>query len=490
MALTWAGARCAQGEEGAQSGDAGLSLGPLFETFPLTLESGRSTEAVGPLYYERENEDFTLTGFPPLVTVATAHDGDRSQVFVLPPLFSWRRYGGHDTRWQVLQLISGTDQDMIDDPDLKRFTIFPFVFYQNATDPEKDYWALFPLYGSVRNRLFRDEVQMTLFPLWLKSRKGATVTRNVMFPFLHLREGPGMKGWQFWPLAGHEHLEPLTRTNSIEELEVVPGHDKTFGLWPFYFRNRTGIGSENPAKVDAVIPLYYRERSPARDHTSVMWPFISWTDDRAQKYHQWNAPWPFVSFAEGEGRSLKRVLPLFSVGHTDTLEAQTYLWPAYRRKHLKTENYERDRRQFGIVLYSDTRESRRTPGTETRRLDSWPLFTWAREADGKERLQVLALFEPMHRGVGVVRNWSPLWSLWRDELNPPAGRRSQSLLWNLYRMDAGPTATNRSLLFGLVQRQETAAGDRWRFLHLGPKLPSTETVTVSTNLPSDVPKHR
>jgi hypothetical protein len=67
----------------------------------------------------------------------------------------------------------------------------------------------------------------------------------------------------------------------MDEVEVVGGHDKTFALWPIWFRNRTGLGTTNAGRVDAALPLYYVERSPLRDHTAVMWPFFSWTDDRA-----------------------------------------------------------------------------------------------------------------------------------------------------------------------------------------------------------------
>ncbi len=61
-------------------------------------------------------------------------------------------------------------------------------------------------------------------------------------------------------------------------------------------------------------------------------------------------------------------------------------------------------------------------------------FTWHRDFNGNERLQVLAPIEPaVPDNRGIERNWSPLWSLWRAENNPKTGAASQSLLWNLYR---------------------------------------------------------
>lgn len=472
--------------QAARAGEAELLAGPLWQDIGLTLEPGTGEEGFGPLYYRQDREDEVLWAVPPVVSALKSKDGEKGQWFVLPPVFSWRRYG-EDTRWQFFQLLNGSRMETIRDPEVRRINLFPFFLYQDAPDQERSYWSLFPIYGTVRNRLYRDEIQYAAFPLWMTSRKGTMTTHNVLFPFLHLREGPGLRGWQFWPFVGHEHLEPSTRTNLADVVEPVPGHDKTFVLWPIGFHNRTGLGTDNEGRVDAVLPLFYRERTPKKDHTSVGWPFISWTEDREQKYHQWNAPWPLVGFARGEGKTLDRVLPLFSVGRTPTLEAQTYLWPLYRRRHLHTESIDRDRRQFAVFLYSDLKERNFDTGKSARRIDAWPFFSWTRDTEGRERLQALSLLDPLRRGAGLERNWAPLWALWRDEWNPATGAESQSLLWNLYRREARPGVTKGSLLFGLVQYQSDSAGRRWRWLHLGPRLAPVEAPADTAH---DVPKPR
>ena len=472
-------------------GAASRDFGPFLQDIRLTLEPGDGVEAAGPFYFSHETPEEERWGLPPLVTATTSADGERAQWFVLPPIFSWRKYN-QDHRWQVLQLISGGGLDKIDEPGVKRFSVFPFVFYQDSPDPAHDFWALFPLYGTVRNRLFRDEIDIVAFPLWMKSRKGTTTTHNVAFPIFHWREGVGLKGWQAWPLVGHEHLDPGTRVNLAGDQELVPGHDKTFALWPFWFRNRLGLGSSNVVRVDATIPLYYVERSPLRDHTEIGFPFFSWTDDRGQKYRQWNVPWPFVSFARGEGKTLDRVLPLFSVGHTATYDSQLYLWPAYRRRHTKTQYYDRERWQIGVVLYAELTEGNPQTGQYLHRKDSWPLFSWSRDKDGKERLQALALIEPMRRGLGVERNWSPVWSLWRQERDTKSGAEMQSLLWNLYRRESADGTTKGSLLFGLVQYEKSPAGRRWRWFHLGPRLASPGAAAPAgseARSPAKTPSH-
>ena len=67
----------------------------------------------------------------------------------------------------------------------------------------------FPLYGHIRDRLFRDEIFFVLFPIYGESRKRDVVTDNYLYPFFHLRLGEGLQGWQFWPLIGSEHKDEM-----------------------------------------------------------------------------------------------------------------------------------------------------------------------------------------------------------------------------------------------------------------------------------------
>ena len=459
---------------------SGYSAGPLIHTFPLTLEPGFRCEAAGPFYYDAERDGETVWAFPPFVSEVRSADGERDMVRVLPPLFSYRKYG-RDMRWEVGQWLNGSRVDTIDDKELKRFSVFPFFFYQDAPDPARRYWGVLPLYGTLKNRLGLDEVRFAAFPLWVETKRGLATTENILFPFGQIRSGPGLDGWKVWPLVGHEHLEPTTRTNSMDEAEVVGGHDMRFALWPVWFHDRLGIGTSNPQQVDAVMPLYHILRSPERDQTSVLWPFVSWSDDREGKFHQWSAPWPFVSFARGEGRTLDRVLPLFNVGHSPTMDIESYAWPVYRRQHLHTPNMERDRRQYGFYLFVDVREGNPETRQKSRRLDSWPFFAWSRDREGNERLQVPALMEVFSaNSPGISLNWSPLWSLWRQERDTKTGVESQSLLWNLYRRERVGGVTKGSLLFGLVQYEKSAAGRRWRWFHSGRRLSGESVASPGT----------
>jgi hypothetical protein len=154
------------------------------------------------------------------------------------------------------------------------------------------------------------------------------VNDNYLYPFFNVRHGDGMHGWQFWPFVGSEHKDVTTTTNGFGDISIVGGHDDFFALWPFYFRQDNGIGTDNPEKFRASIPFYVASLAQTR-FTSVLWPFFTWIDDREKKYREWQGPWPLVIFTRGEGKTTSRVWPLFSHVAQCELESDSYLWPLY-----------------------------------------------------------------------------------------------------------------------------------------------------------------
>ena len=449
----------------AFAGD-GFRAGPIFDQFALVLDSGQRTEAAGPFFYDQRKDSEKTWAVPPLLSYDADPAAESKEFDLLYPVLTYERYG-MEYRWQLGQLLSFSGGQNPDDFPAERFTIFPFYFQQRSPDPNKHYTALFPLYGHIRDRLFRDEIFFVMFPIYGESRRRDVVTDNYLYPFFHLRHGEGLQGWQFWPLIGSEHKDVTTKTNGFGETEVIGGHDKFFTLWPVYFHQNNGIGTDNPEKLRAALPLYSVVRSPRRDSTSALWPFFAWIDDHEKKYHEWEGPWPFVVVARGEGKTTTRVFPLFSCSHNDTLESDFYLWPLYKYKRLHPEGLDRERVRILFYLFSNVTEKNTETGAERKRVDFWPLFTWRHEFNGNSWLQILALVESaLPNNRGVERNWSPLWSLWRSENNPQAGAASQSFLWNLYRRDTTPGSKKCSLLFGFFQYQSDSEMKKLRLFYV------------------------
>jgi hypothetical protein len=448
------------------AGDAD-SLGPILDRFDLTLEKGFRTEAAGPFFYSQQTRDESTVAFPPFFSSVNNPSVEYHEKDFLYPLLTSIHYG-QERRWQLFQLLAFSGGQEPDGAKVVRRTIFPFYFSQrSATDTNLDYTAFFPFYGTLKNRLFRDEIHFVMFPAYSETRKKDVVTDNYLYPFVSVRRGDGMHGWKAWPFAGDERKIVTLQTNGFGDVETNGGYNRSFYLWPFHLKQDNGIGTENPEKFRASIPLYVFTRSPQFDSTTVLWPFFTWMDSRAKKYREWQMPWPIVIFARGEGKTTSRVFPVFSRSHNATLESDSYFWPLYtfRRTHSDPLDFRRTRVAF--YLYENILEKNTRTGESKRRVDMWPFFTWHRDFNGSERLQILALLEPVVPGnTGIERNWSPLWSLWRAETSPRTGAASQSLLWNLYRRETAPAHKKVSLLFGLFQYQCDGGNHRTKLFYL------------------------
>ncbi|MBA4150415.1 MAG: hypothetical protein H0X66_20075 [Verrucomicrobia bacterium] len=446
---------------------SGPSFGPFYDQFPLTLSRGERTEAAGPFYIFEQRETQQLWAVPPLFSYFRDPDLESAEFDLAYPLLTYDRYG-REYRFQILQLFAfAGGQDQEGDVS-RRFTLFPIYFQQRSPAPEENYTALVPIYGHLQNRLFRDEIDFVLFPLYGKSRKRDVVTWNYLYPVFHRRLGDALSGWQVWPLVGHEHKHPTTRTNIADDIEIIGGHDKFFALWPIFLDNEFGLGTDNPQRQLSVLPLFTSLRSPQRDSLTAPWPIgLTLTDDREKKYKEVGAPWPFIVFARGENRHVSRVWPLYSKAQSGGLESSFYLWPIYRHTRIHSPPLDRDRTRILFFLYSDINLRHTETGVSSKRSDFWPLFTYTRDLDQNKRLQVFSLLEPLlPNNKSIERNYSQLWSVWRSERNGKTGASSQSLLWNLYRRDVTQEKTKTSVLLGLFQREKMATGTDWKIFHI------------------------
>ena len=460
----------------------------LFDHFQLTLEAGFRTEAAGPLYYSEQTEKTSTLAFPPFFSRYRDPSVESQEDDFLYPLLTSLHYG-QEWRWQLFQLISFAGGQEPDGATEKRFTLFPLYFQQRSTDPDQNYTAFAPFYGHLKNRLHHDKIFFVLFPFSAQTHKKDVVTDNYLYPIGHVRNGNGLHGWAVWPLVGSEHKVPTLSTNGFGDVSVVAGHDYFFLLWPLYIQQDNGIGTdvpesvrvktltskggfgkrsfEVPDKFRASIPLFVYSRSPQFDSTTVLWPFFTYIDQREKQYREWQMPWPIITFARGEGKTTSRVFPLFQTTHNATLESDFYLWPLYTYHRTHSDPLDLCRTRVVFYLYSDMVEKSTKTGAFKRRLDMWPFFTWHRDFNGNERLQVFAPIEPVvPDNRGIERHWSPLWSLWRAANHPPDSATSHSLLWNLYRDEEAPAHKKVSLLFGLFQYQCDGETKRTKLFYL------------------------
>ena len=464
---------------------APIQAGPLFTEFPTVWESGRKTEILGPLAMWETTADERNWAVYPLMSYQAAPIVEVEEFDFLYPLFTWRKQGT-ESRWQLFQFLNFAGASYQSEDPVVRRTVFPFYFQQKSRSRTNDYLAVLPFYGHARNRVFRDEFDFYMFPLYLKSRKGELVTKNYVMPFVHTRHGPGWDGWQVWPFFGTERKQVGWATNHLGDRVVSPGGEKLFVLWPFFFDEKVRLGTDQAVTNFAVLPFFSRQRGTNIHQTSILWPFFSRTEDRAKGFVEWGAPWPFIGWADSTNKTARRFFPFYGVAKAPGVEARLVMWPFYTHRKAEDGAMRRDRWRMAFFLYDDVRLQSNTDGRFRRERALWPFFVWKRDLEGRERLQILELFETFFRNrESVQRNYSPLWALYRSESNPSTGSASESVLWNLYRRDESPTRVRTSSFFGLIQTLRGEDGRRhWRWFWL-PNSHFRET-SPATTVPADL----
>ena len=442
-----------------------FSAGPIFDQFPLTLGSGQRTEIMGPFYYNEQNDTRNTLAFPPFFSLSTDPVIDSSEYNFLYPVLTYVKYGTQ-YRAQLVEILSFSGGQSPDDLVRRRITIFPIYFQQRSPDTNSNYTAFFPFYGHLKDRIFRDQIFFVMFPVYSETRKRDVINKNYLYPFFNVRHGDSLRGWQFWPFYGQEHKGVTTITNTWE-VETNAGHDEYFVLWPFHFWENGNIGAGDPETLRATLPLYSVYRSAARDSTSVLWPFFNVINDREKKYREKEMPWPFIVVAKGEGKTALRIFPFYQRAYNDTFQDNFYLWPVYKFNAIHAPPLDRRRTRVLLFLFQDTIDKNTETEKYKKRVDLWPLFVYNRDFDGSTRLQILALMESiLPASPGIERNWSPLWSVWRQENNPVTGANSQSFLWNFYRRDAAPDTKTISVCFGLYQSRTTRDTEKVRVFYI------------------------
>ncbi|MDW7980138.1 MAG: hypothetical protein RMH97_06185 [Verrucomicrobiales bacterium] len=471
--------------------DAWGSFGPVWCRWHAPDSALTNLEALGPFISHSIGSNTLEVALRPLIAYSRDSTTESAELDFLYPVFTWDRRG-RETRLQLLQLLNASCGTTHTDTNYVRLTAFPVIFIQRSPDPTQEYSALFPICGKLKNRFSRDEIEFVLWPLYVKTVRAAPnapmepptghgspeaksaptleqiVTINFLAPIFHLRSGPSLRGWQVWPLAGHELKTPTLRTNEWGEAELVPGHETRFFLWPIWLDQTRNTGTTNEQRHIACLPLYTRLRSPTRDSTSYLWPVgITVTRDRTRGYREVAAPWPVVMFGTGPDKTMRRVFPLFSYARTPTAQRESYFWPIYNKTRFDTGSGTRDRTRILFFFVSDTHEQNFETGAWRRRTAVWPLFSSSREFDGKSRVQLFALLEPfLPNNAGVARSYAPLWSVWRAEKNPQAGVTNYSVLWNLYRAEKRAEVQRWSFLLGLFQSESRAGQKRLRVFYL------------------------
>lgn len=448
-----------------RAADGDGSEGTIFTFWPLIdyrespADGFSNLSILGPLVKILKQGDETVTALRPLVYNAAVERDDSSKTSIIYPVASVTT-GPEQWNLQVLQIFQ-INEFRRDEPDEAENSSMLFPLYiRGESEEHGTYTSLFPLYGTLYDRLFRDEIHYVLFPLYGRTVAKGTTTRHYLYPFFSTIEGKDEEGWQFWPVYGQASGEGR--------------YEKQFVLWPLYLRERTGLNTDNPTERLTVFPFYASTESPRLSSRTFLWPFAGWSSDRSTGQEERYYLWPFVMTARGEKKEVDRYLPFYSRERTRESSKHWYLWPLLSHDEITSDTYCRERDRVLFFLFSDNVETWPIDGAERRTTAFWPLFTYHRNERGVKSFSFPAPLEPLTDRDGIEQSWAPLWRLYIQRWND-GGDSAVSFLWNLYwhekrgndlAYELFPLLTYRSLgegtetsiLKGLVRYRSTGAG--------------------------------
>jgi hypothetical protein len=405
-------------DDAAQSGDAGaiFTFWPLFDYRESPKERYSNLSILGPVFKLQQRGEERDLAIRPFFFRTTNRRNETASAEYLYPLASTDTTPEVDTV-QVLKLLqNNTYRRNEGDKREKSSMFFPF-YISGSSEKYGPYTSVFPFYGDIYERFWRDEYHFVMFPLYGRTVKKGTTTRNYLYPFFSTIEGEQESGFQFWPLYGQSAKEGV--------------YARRFALWPFYMKERYGLDTDKPTEKLTILPLYAATDSPKKVSRSYLWPFFGYTDDIARSQKEVDYFWPFWLTVRGESRNATSWLPFYSEDKGAETLKRWYLWPIYKHEEINSPVFHQEKDRILYFLYSDNREKWPQDGSEKRRTALWPLFVYKRDSRGVSSLAMPAPVEPVFDREGIERNWAPFWRLYQQKWND-GGDSAVSFLWNLY----------------------------------------------------------
>ncbi len=423
------------------TGDRSKGIDPWPAYSPSGEERATRRSGLWPFVAVEETPSWRQFSLRPFYVERETPDGSEKKVQFLWPIYLYRR-SDEDITIRVLPLYTYRkdvyaykDEREID----TEYMLFPFLFGGKSTE-YGGHFAVFPVAGSLKNFLGRDEIRFFLFPLYMEYSKDELHQRNYVWPVLSFSEGGDYDGFRLWPLFGH--------------FEKRGEYRKEFFLWPIVHHQTFDLDKEESGERLLVFPFYAREDSSRRRYRSIIWPFFSHEQNYAKNFDERAMPWPFIVRARGENIYKTRFWPLYGYTRTEGSEKRFVLWPFYYRNTITLDDDLTRYETLLLPFLSSKTEVSEEQGVVKHRFRFWPLWRFRRFEDGSTYLRMLSLLW-FDDEQGFERQYSPLWTIYERGTSPDGSGHTYAL-WRLFRQRHTATGSEAHipLLFSHIEDME------------------------------------
>jgi len=429
-------------------------VGVIFSLLVAVLCETASAGSLFPFYDNVQTDEGSFFAVRPFYSKTVVEEGEIRDVFW--PLYSRKNFKNEKTSRALLFWWTHTfDSDAKSPRD--RNWLLPFYFQGKDVNGE-NYFALFPLGGTLHEFLGRDTIAFALFPIFGKSQINDVKTTSVFWPIISHTRGEGIERDRVFPIIGKSVLEGK--------------YEKRFVLWPFWTSaNYFYPGDSGSSWI--LFPFCGRAKMDQERTLWVIPPFFRFT--KGERQNRLTCPWPFIQKMESEWHDKFYIWPLWGYdNYKGGLNHKTFLfWPIFWSERTEQAHLSKTRRIM-VPFFTLERSYLREKGvpkeeqTEVSRYwKIWPLMSWQREGD-TTRFRLLELW-PVKNSAPVERNWTPLWTLYKR--TRAEGVVKKDVLWFAWHSEREPEVDRAewSLLKGLLayKREGDAKKIRVLWMNLG-----------------------
>jgi hypothetical protein len=382
---------------------------------------------IGPFFEHRATRDgATYWAVRPFYSRVTDPVCDTRVTDVVWPLGTFHR--DHERSWWRMLLAYGSDSDETRDDSAWKAAVLP-IYFQGRTRQGEDYRALFPIYGHIPHMLLMDDIDFTLFPLYLDYEVNRVERKYYLWPvFSRMGEDPAVKRTGVFPVYG--------RTQRRESSHL-------YAFWPFW----TSAVYDSPRNAGSswmLFPLCGQVDRAKEQQWLFLPPFFSHA--KTDSAERWRMPWPFYVRVDTATSKKRSYWPFYGDQQNEDGRSWYAVWPLIEDFTLTSKGRRTERSRFFPFYVGETVSEKDAAGvwqekaTYTR---LWPFFSReSGEAGAKMRVLDLSL---IRYSGGIERNWAPFWTVYeRDEQGEKV---THDALWGLikYRRETRPAATGESV---------------------------------------------
>ena len=422
---------------------AGLdqSLNPFYLGW-ADEDSGRSDSLVaGPLFDDARTEEGRETALHPLWR--SLRTPEKHEVQVLDPLFQWRSYAER-SEFRFLALAWYRRFHLEPEPEEWDLQVFPLLWAGGGA-PDEDYFALFPLGGTIRAFAGFEKVFFLLFPLYYRLDKNITTPESFhnITPLIGWADGGPRDGsWRILPFYGHWRWEGKFERSSF--------------LWPIFHYQRNRLDQPDPATLFTFWPLFSREVSDRHRFWAFLWPFFRFREESvparaeypAQEYYRYDVLWPLYRRERNRDFERLRLFPFFSRYRSEEIDSDAFAIPFLWRREERRPDWRRNTFHLIPVVYVE-RKQFHDGRPDDRQVRVWPLVSWSRRGGDTEVVVPPLLPMGDNQFTRDFRaNWEPWVRLYHDRRGADGSRRLHLLFRLLeYRHEGDRTRWSVPLLY-------------------------------------------